>query len=327
MKLQLYIQNNNDNNTYDISTIAQQTQISKSLDGTAGKLTTILQKDPNNLLKIANGSQIHFIVDGKPFFFGYVFKIGTDMDTNYKITCYDSMRYLKNSDNWYSKRLLGLTASQIFEQICNQYELKYEIKVPTKYVPPIYNFTNKSLYTIAKRGMDLASINDKKHYFITTEYDKLVWSEISYEGERLGIQLGDSSLVTSYTYEKSIDDDTYNQVKLYRPNKETGNDDAWIVRNPENIKKWGILQLLKQADDKLNSAQIKQQAEKYLEIKNRETETLKIQADGYIDCVPGKLIRFILSREGIDRNMWITSCTHTFTKEAHVMDLELEAGI
>ena len=119
MKLELYLQNSNDGTVYNISDIAQQTQITKNIDGTAGKLTTILQKDPNNLLKIANGSRISFIVNGKGVFFGYVFKIGTDMDANYKITCYDSLRYLKNSDIYTSKKLLGLTASQIFEKIMN----------------------------------------------------------------------------------------------------------------------------------------------------------------------------------------------------------------
>ena len=174
--------------------------------------------------------------------------------------------------------------------------------------------------------MDLASINDKKQYFIIDEFGVLTWSEISYEGEKLGIQLGDSSLVTSYTYEKSIDDDTFDQIKLYRDNTETGNVDSWIVKDSDSIKRWGTLQLLQQADDKLNSSQVKDLAEKYLKVKNRETQTLKIQADGYIDCVPGKMIKFILAREGINMNMWIKSATHTFTKEEHTMDLELEVG-
>ena len=40
-----------------------------------------------------------------------------------------------------------------------------------------------------------------------------------------------------YTYEKSIDKDVYNQVKLYRDNEKTGKRDVWIVKDSNNIKK------------------------------------------------------------------------------------------
>ena len=319
MNLELYLQNSNDGKTYDISDIAQQVQVSQSLDGTAGKLTTILQKDPNNLLQIANGSIVSFIVDGKGFFFGYVFKIGTDMDANYKITCYDTLRYLKNSDIY---TFSNITASDIFAKICKDYNLKYQIKTPTSYIPNAYQFSNKSLYTIIKRGMDLASVNDKKLYFITDNFGTLTWSEVGVE--KTNIQLGDSSLINSFTYEKSIDDDTFNQVKLYRENETSGKIDVWIVKDSNNIKRWGTLQLLKQADENINAAQVREMAENYLKIKNRETEKLKLQGDGILELTCGKGVKVVIPREGIDRWMWVKTCTHTFKKYEHTMDLEVE---
>ena len=322
MNLLLQIQNSIDGTTYDISDIAQQIQVSQSLDGEAGKLTTILQKDPNNIIdnmqKIANGSFVHFAVDGQTFFCGYVFKIGTDADGNYKITCYDLIRYLKNSEIYTFK---NMTASDIFEKICKDYELKYEIKVPTKYIPEPYQYEAKSLYTIIKRGMDLASINDQKQYFIVDRNGVLTWSEL--EAEVTNIQLGDGSVVTSFTYEKSIDDDTYNSIKLYRNNETSGKVDTWIVKDSDSIKQWGTLQLMKKADDEANSAQIRETATNYLKIKNRETETLKIQAEGILELTAGKGIRVTIPRENIDKWMWIKSCTHSFTKYEHTMDLEV----
>ena len=115
MKLELYLQNSEDGTIYNITDIAGKITISDSIDGTAGKLTCILEKDPNNLLQISNGSSISFIVDGKGFFFGYIFKIGTDANENYKITAYDQMRYLKNQDVYVTK---NMTASDIFAKIC-----------------------------------------------------------------------------------------------------------------------------------------------------------------------------------------------------------------
>lgn len=319
MKLELYLQNSNDGTVFDISDIAEEITVEQSLDGEAGKLTCVLQKDPNGIFKIANGSIISFIVDGTGFFFGYIFKIGTDSAENYEITAYDQMRYLKYSEVMATS---NMTASQIFAKVCGDYNLKYQIKVPSNYVPEAYLHDNKTLYTIIKRGKDLANISEKAQYFIVDRFGTLTWSEASYE--KTNVQLGGGSMATSYQYEKSIDDDTYNQVKLYRENEETGKRDVWIVKDTDNIKKWGILQFLKKADDDANASQVRQTAENYLKIKNRETEKLKIEAEGILDLTCGRGIKFVLPREGIDKWMWIINSKHIFTKYTHTMDLEVE---
>lgn len=319
MNLELYLQNSETGKVYDISQISEQIEVFSSINGEAGKLTCLLQKDPNNILEIANGSVISFIVNGKGFFFGYIFKIGTDADENYQITAYDQLRYLKNSDVYATK---NQTSSDIFKKICNDKGLKYKIKVPTKYKPEAYLHDGKTLYNIIERGMNLASIYDKKRYFIKDDFGTVVWSE--FESEKTNIQLGDGSLVTSYTYEKSIDQDVYNQVKLYRDNETTGKRDVWIVKDSNNIKKWGLLQYLKKADDKDNASKIKEQAKNYLKRYNAEVETLKLEADGIIELTAGRGIKFVLKRENIDKWMWIKSATHRFTKYSHTMELEVE---
>lgn len=318
MKLELYVQNSNTGKVYDISDISEQIEVSSSLGGEAGKLTCLLQKDPNGLLQLANGSRISFIVDGKGFFFGYIFTIGTDADQNYKITAYDQMRYLKNNDVYVTK---NQTSSDIFKKICEDKGMKYKIKTPTKYKPEAYVHDNKTLYTIIQRGMNLASLYDKKQYFIRDDFGTLVWSELG--EEKTNVQLGDKSLVTSYTYEKSIDKDVYNQVKLYRDNEKTGKRDVWIVKDSNNIKKWGLLQYLEKADDNDNSSQVREMAKNYLKKYNAEVETLKLEADGIIELVAGRGIKFVLKREGIDKWMWIKSATHKFTKYSHIMELEV----
>ena len=319
MKLELYIQNSNDGTVFDASNIAEEIQVSQSLDGTAGSLSCTLQKDPNNLLKLANGSIVSFIVDGVGFFFGYIFKIEASDKQDYKITCYDQLRYLKYNDVYTT---INMTSSQIFEKICLDYNLRYTIKVPSYYKLEPYLHSNKTLFTIIKRGIDLSNIYENAQYFIADRFGVLTWSELSYE--KTNIQLGDNSIMTSYDYEKSIDGDTYNQIKMYRDNKDTGKRDIWLVKDSDNIKKWGTLQLLKKADDNRNSSQIRQTAENLLKTKNRETQTLKFSADGILDLIVGRGIKFVLQQEGIDAWMWIKSCTHKFTKYKHTMDLEVD---
>lgn len=319
MKLELYLQSTNTGKVYDISNVAEQIKVTSSITGDAGKLTCILQKDPNNLLEIANGSLISFVVDGKGFFFGYVFKIGTDADANYEITAYDQMRYLKNNEVYTTAYM---SASDIFAKICNDYGLRYKIKVPAYYVPEPYIHDKKTLYQIIERGINYANINENAKFFIKDEFGTIIWSELSYE--KTNIQLGGGSMLTQYKYEKSIDDDTYNQIKLYRDNDTTGRRDVWIVKDSNNIKKWGLLQYLSKADDDVNQAQIVQTAQNYLKVKNRETETLKLTAEGIKELTAGKGIKFVLPREKIDKWMWIINATHTFTKYIHTMELEVE---
>lgn len=319
MKLEMYLQNSNTGNIYNISDIAEEVTVQTQLNGEAGKLTCILEKDPNNLLQIANGSIISFIVDGTGFFFGYIFKYGTDAGGSYKITAYDQLRYLKNND---VRVTSNTTASNIFVKVCQDYNLKYKVKVPTSYVPEPYLHNNKTLYAIVKRGMDLASIYDKKQYFIKDEFGVLTWSELS--EEKTNIQLGGGSLLTDYNYEKSIDNDVYNQIKFYRNNDATGKRDIWVVKDSNNIKRWGILQYLKKADDKENEAKIREEANNYLKAKNREVETLKLMANGDINCTVGRGIKFVLERENINKWMWIKSASHVFTKYSHTMELGVE---
>ena len=127
-------------------------------------------------MKIANGSIISFIVNGKGIFFGYVFTIGTDATETYKITAYDQMRYLKNEEVYVTQ---NLTSSQIFEKVCQDNQLRFQVKVPSGYIPSAYLHDKKTLYEIINRGRRLANIYENKQYYITDEFGTLTWSELS----------------------------------------------------------------------------------------------------------------------------------------------------
>lgn len=318
MELKLYLQNSTNGTVYNISELATQIEVTKNIEGNAGKLTVLLQKDPNNILQIANGSIVSFIVDGKGIFFGYIFTIGTDATETYKITAYDQMRYLKSEEVYVTQ---DLTASQIFEKVCYDNELKYQVKVPSAYVPSAYLHDKKSLYDIINRGRRMANVYEKRQFFIVDEFGVLTWSELS--SEKTNIIIGEGSLLTDYQYEKTIDKETYNQIKMYRENSKTGKRDIWIAKDSDNIKKWGKLQLLAKVDDNDTPAMVQETIQNYLKLKNREIQTLKLNALGVDELVAGKGFKFVLDRENIHQDMWIVSSTHTYNKDVHTMELEV----
>lgn len=318
MDLKLYLQNSNTGTVYDISDLASDIQIAKNIEGNAGKLTALLQKDPNNILQIANGSIVSFIADGVGIFFGYIFTIGTDAKETYKITAYDQLRYLKNEEVYVTK---NLTASQIFEKICYDNQLRYQIKVPSNYVPSAFLHDKKTLYDIINRGRKMANVYENRQYYITDEFGILTWSELS--AEKTNLILGEGSLLTDYQYERSIDKDSFNQIKIYRDNQTSGKRDVWLAKDSNNLKRWGKLQYLQKADENDTEAMIQETLQKLLKVKNRETQTLKLNALGVNELQAGKGFRFILNRENINQDMWIVSSTHNYNKDSHTMSLEV----
>ena len=81
--------------------------------------------------------------------------------------------------------------------------------------------------------------------------------------------LGDKSLLNDYEFKSDIDSQTYNSVKLARPNEETGRADVFVAQDSKTIAEWGLLQLYQSVDGDRNDAQMKAQAASTLAYYNR----------------------------------------------------------
>ena len=141
------------------------------------------------------------------------------------------------------------------------------------------------------------------------------------------VLLGDGSLVTDYTYKRDIDSDTYNRVKLVRPNKDTGRADTYVHEDTETIKKWGLLQYYDQVDENLNEAQIDQMCAQYLQYYNRVLQTLTIEAIGVPGLRAGMIIpvRFgDINDLSVSRLLLAEKVTHTFEADDHTMSIEVK---
>lgn len=318
MTNELYCQNTDNGTLFDITTLAGNIQYTTDLSGQPGKLTFSLQEDPNGVLQIVVGSVIGFKVDNNIVFYGYVFTMGTDATGIYKITAYDQMRYLKNEETMYTG---NMSASAIFTKISADTGLNSKVVTPTSWVVPEYYHEKKSLYNILNYAIMSTNINDGKYHFIKDDGGTLLFTEL---GEyKTNIVIGDKSLLSSYQYEISIDKDTYNGVKVIRDNEETGMRDVWIEFDSENQRRWGKLQKLVQAGEELNEAQIKELAANWLSLKNRETKTMKISALGVRELVAGSGFLLRIDKLDIKEYMWITSATHDYSKDYHVMSLDV----
>ena len=148
---------------------------------------------------------------------------------------------------------------------------------------------------------------------------------------KVGLLVGDASLLTGYEYETSIDSETANQVKLVKDNKETQKRDVYIERDGSTIQRWGLLQHFEVMDEKANEAQIIQRAQMLLRLKNRPTRRLKLSALGDLRVREGVGIGTAirdLDAEGVGSQRFglVKSCEHEFRNGLHKMTLEIEVA-
>lgn len=325
MNIEAIVQDSKSGVAYDISELITNAVWETTLTNQPGKLTFNYIDD--NKVTISEGSPISFKVDGKGVFFGYIFKRGKKKDKKVPVTAYDQMRYLKNKDTYV---LSNLTASQIFTKICRDFKLSFEVIDSSSYIVSPRVNDNKTLFEIIQHGIDETLINTGNWFMIKDNFGTLEF--VSINSLKTDLFIGDESLLIDFNYESSIDDDSYNQVKLIKDNKETKKREIYIVKDSNTIKQWGLLQYFEKMDENANEAQIKARAEMILKLKNRVTKKLKLECLGDLKVAAGSGVVLGISdlqKEGIAINQYfmVTSCTHTFQNDLHTMQLEVQVSI
>lgn len=325
MKLKVYIYDNRNGITFDVSNVVSDTTITTYLEDNPGKLEfTILSA---RSLTFYEGATVSVILDGYNMFKGFVFKKSRDQDVKkIKVTCYDQLRYLKNKD---SRVFENVTSNQIFEQLCKDFVLKYKTVDKSSYICAPRSEDATSLYDMIKNALDDTLINTGNWYFIRDNFGTL---------EHLNIMscirpevLGDKSFVTGFEYETSIDDEVYNQIKLYRDNETTGKREVFIVNDTvnggEKIKRWGILQLYEKVDEKYNLAQIESRALRMLKYYGETKRNLSLNCLGIKEFFAGCIFKCKIADLGdlsLNSYLIVTECTHKISNEQHTMDIKTE---
>lgn len=326
MNIELIVQNSETGVIYDISNIAGTINLgTKLLDSQPGKLTFILKKD--GVAKITEGSIVSLKVNTDEMFFGYVFTIKKSKAKTYNVTCYNQMYYLKNKDVY----VFGpSTASDRFAKICQDKQLKYKVEIPSTYVLPASVEDDKTLFSMISDGIDKTLAYTGNWFTIYDNFGELTFTTIN--SLKTLLFIGDASLLNDYDFSRSIEQDTYNQVKLVKDNTETAKREVYIVKDSSTIARWGLLQYFEKVDESANSAQITQKAEALLKLKNRNTKSLSLSCVGSTSVFAGVGVVVgiqDLVEEGVPLNSYyiVSSCEHSFNNNAHTMKLELKVGV
>ena len=290
------------------------------LKGSPSKLTFTVIKGQK--LNFQEGNPVRFKYKGKNIFFGFVFTKKRDKEHHIEVTCYDQMRYLKNKDTILFE---NKTTSEIISHIKGIHPSIQLGKIDnTKVKLKSLLCDNESYLDMIYNSLDDTMMASKKGYVLYDKFGKLTLTDI----DKLkidGFIVSDENM-ENFDYSSSIDDETYNQIKLVKENEETGKRDVYMTKDTDSINKWGLLQYYESIDENVNA---KLKANTLLELYNKKTRNLKVTGVRGNYKVRGGYRVMVMLNVGdmiIQNYLIVNSVKHTFEESQHIMDLTFIGG-
>ena len=289
--------------------------------GQPGKLTFKAVQD--ELLTIAEGNIVQVKRGDTGIFQGIIFSRALDKDNVISIVAYDQLRYLKNK-HVYSA--VGKKASEIITQLAADFQLTVGEIADTEYIIPRFRAGDQTLFDMMQTALDITTQAQSKLFILYDDYGKLTVKNM--ENMRIDILI-DSETAENFAFKSDIDKDTYNRIKLYFDNKDTGLREVWQVEDTATMSRWGILQLTESVNPK-KATSLPDKAQAMLKKYNRVRQSLSIRNALGDDRVRGGSVIFIdllIYKQHVQMKMLVEAARHTYSNNEHMMDLTLRGGV
>lgn len=283
-------------------------------------------KDARRLISYKNGDMIMLFKDGTEFFRGYIFKNGVNDQGGESLTAYDSLIYVdKNS---HSILVKNKYASDVISSLLRKFGLSYSYIEYTSHKIKKLVFDNKSLSDIFDELItETKKYNGKNYYFTTAKGKISMYSRSNSPKVILTIAEGEGY---SASRESSIED-VVTQVMVTKGNLDPGEGDekftSYTTTNDSNSKKWGIIQMVENADDDTSYADMKKKAASLLKSEGKEETTYDFEYEGVIECITGTRLDLTNRITGISGKYYVTSDKHSFKEGQHTMSLQLSTKL
>jgi len=286
--------------------------------GVPGKLAFTVIKDAS--ANFHEGDPVRLAAGGKNLFYGFVFTKKRDREHNVAVTAYDQTRYLLNKDTIDYK---NKTASAVIRDIAETYRLQLGEIAQTGFNIAQRTEENKTLLDMIYNALDLELTNRKRMYIFYDDYGKLALRLL--DDMKLDLLI-DEGAGQNFDYTSSIDDQTYNRVKLSFENEGTGKRDIYVEQSGENINRWGILQYYDTLREGENGPQ---KAAALLDLYSAKTRKLKVTkafGDTRVRAGSMPIVKLALGDMSVQCYMVVEKCAHTLNESEHWMDLTLRGS-
>lgn len=288
-----------------------------------GKLSFQIWKD--DALDFSEGSPVRMKENGDEIFFGFVFKQQRDREQRISVTAYDQLRYLKNKDTIVYQ---GKTADAFIRMVAADYNMNVGILENTNYVIESRVEENTSLFEMFQNALDLTLTNTGEMFVLYDDFGKLTLKHLSSMavGTPGAYLMVDEETGENFEYTSSIDDSTYNKIKVTYDNENTGFREVYIAQDSGNINRWGILQYF----DTLKKGENGQaKADALLQLYNKKTRNLKLTkvlGNNRVRAGSMIIVNLDLGDLKVRNFMLVEKCRHLYKEGEHWMDLTLRGG-
>lgn len=315
MNIELLIQHNS---KIQYPVVEEGVKLSLERKGTPGKLEFTVVKD--GVLNFAEGDPVTFCADGTIIFKGFVFTKKRDRGPTIDVVAYDQLRYLKNKDTFVEE---GLKASDLLKRIATDFRLNLGTVEDTGYTIEVIREENQTLFDMIQNALDETLMNTKQLFVMFDDGGKLTLKNIN--SMKLNLLI-DEETGENFSYESSIDVQTYNKIKLAFNNEKTGKRELFVAQDGAKMNQWGVLQYFEEVKTQTGASA---KADALLKLYDQKTRKLTIKnAFGDVRVRAGSALVVKLNLGDIVTNnfMVVNSVKHTFKGDEHFMELNLIGG-
>ena len=321
MKCELLIANKRSGKIWDVVNCTQTASWTTNRTGSPGTFKFTLNKCAD--IAFLEGDIVRFSVDGQLQFYGWVFTKVKNRWDEIEVTCYDRLRYLKANASY---AFYDYKVGDMIAQIAADFQLDVGAVAHTGYGIPSFIREDESVLDMIGEAVQQTLLNTGDIYVFYDDGNGLALQRP--EDMISNVMIGERSLLTDYEYKTDIDEQTYNSVKLARPNEQTGRADVVIAEDSANIGQWGLLQLYQTVDGDVNDAQMLAQAQASLAYYNRRMRTVKVNSLGVPGLRAGQMVLMKVPGLGdinLDQYVLLEQVTHTWENDVHTMEFETMA--